>query len=785
MRPLPQRGLKKHLANGLRVRAFAFVMFAALVISGCANIAPSPSPQNGKPPGGQDISVTVTPSSASVLLGNQVTFMATVKNHSDTSVSWSVNGTPGGTASAGIISATGVYTAPGDLPIPANVVVTATSHADSKKSGSATVMLQSDVVVTLPAAPPGGVTVELGAVRTFTATLGSSAHPDQSITWSLSGTACSLACGSVDASGNFTAPRILPIPATVTLTVRSVADPSKQASAAILITSDFVLQLSVPESVAPGATANFVATLTPVQGSNPDTALTSGLSGAGCSGSSCGALAVASIQSAGGNAAITTAIYTAPLTAPTPNTVTVTVIPVADPTKVVRRQFVVGGPGGSSGVSVTLSPTVATRVINHRVTLTAQITGTSNSNLHWNVNGQPGGSTALGQICVVASSPCQIVSQGAAAQVDYVAPAAMPTPNPVTVQAVSVFDSAKSGTAQITVTNHVVVSVFPGSVSLAPLGVQLFTAVVLGADNQSVVWQVTGPGCATPGICGEISADGVYTAPSAAPLPDALQAVATSVDDTAQSGIANISISTGANILTLHPASVYAGAADGFTVRVIGSGFVPSAPGPGSTLLIGGTARTTTCAMASECLAPVSAADVVLPASVNVQAQNPDGSRSNAVQLVVALPNLSDEVISLTAGSPEVIGKDIVVVEPTTAGVSVPGNDVDLDVAALGIFSVINNSCTLGGNPILLTRPASGVSTADICIFAQSGLDASMTYAVSGPGDVVVIAKQPLGLGIIRLTLQLPASAAPSARTLFIQNTNLDKTAASGMLWIN
>jgi hypothetical protein len=165
--------------------------------------------------------------------------------------------------------------------------------------------------------------------------------------------------------------------------------------------------------------------------------------------------------------------------------------------------------------------------------------------------------------------------------------------------------------------------------------------------------------------------------------------------------------------------------------------------------------------------------------------RNPDGTRSNAVSLVVALPNSSDEVISLSAGSPDAIGKDIVVVEPTTAGVSVPSNDVDLDVAALGSFSTTNNSCTLGGNPISLARPSSGIATADICIFAQSGLDASMTYTVSGSGDVVVIAKQPLGFGIIRLTLQLPANAPASARTLFIQNTNLDKTAASGTLWIN
>ena len=51
-----------------------------------------------------------------------------------------------------------------------------------------------------------------------------------------------------------------------------------------------------------------------------------------------------------------------------------------------------------------------------------------------------------------------------------------------------------------------------------------------------------------------------------------------------------------------------------------------------------------------------------------------------------------------------------------------------------------------------------------------------------GPGDVLVIAKQPAGLGIIHLTLQLASTTLPGARTLFIQNTNLDETAASGAL---
>ena len=81
--------------------------------------------------------------------------------------------------------------------------------------------------------------------------------------------------------------------------------------------------------------------------------------------------------------------------------------------------------------------------------------------------------------------------------------------------------------------------------------------------------------------------------------------------------------------------------------------------------------------------------------------------------------------------------------------------------------------------------PASGSVTADLCVFSASGLDSSMSYTVSGTGDVSVISKQPAGLGIIHLTLQISAAASPGARTLFIQNTNLDKTAASGALEVN
>ena len=697
-----------------------------------------------------------------------------VTNTTNTSVSWSVNGIAGGSTRVGTITAAGVYTAPADLPSPKAVQITATSQADPTKSGSASVTIISDIAL---AVTPNSASVELGATRAFQAAVTSNGYPDTTVVWNLSGSACPTACGAVDTSGRYTAPGILPSPTSVTLTAQSVADPSKQISAAITITSNFTLQLTAPSNVPAGSSATIVATLTPVPNSNPSTVLTWSLSGAGCSGSSCGVLSVVTTQSAGGNAVATSATYTAPATAPTPNTVTVTVTPQADVSKKAQASIAI-----QPGISVSVSPLTDTLAANHRVTLTAQVSGTSNTGVNWNVNGTPGGSAALGQICVVASSPCQIVTGSTASQVDYVAPGAIPSQNPVSATAVSAADSTKSASAQITVINHVLVSVQPATVTLAPLAVQAFQASVLGTSNQAVVWQVQGTACSTAGACGTVDANGNYTAPNAPPAPDAIQVVAISSDDPTQSGAANVTISTGANILTLHPSSVYAGAAQGFTLRVDGSGFVASSPGPGSTMVIAGTARTTTCVSALECTAPVTATDVALAGTVSVQIQNPNAAASNVVSLVVATPNPSDEVIALSSAAPAASGIDIVVVDPTTAGISTPGNDLDMNVAALGAFSTANNSCTLGGNPIPLLRPASGTATADICLFSQSGFDTSMTYSVTGPGDITVIAKQPAGLGIIHLTLQIPASAAPGARTLFIQNTNLDKTAASGAL---
>ena len=780
MRPLPPNvRAESHSPAHSRLATLPILALLAAAAStvGCAGstggatstIIPPPPPP---PP--SSIIVTITPASASLLLGNTQTFSATVTGAADTTVSWSVNAIAGGTPLTGTITAAGVYTAPADLPLAPAVQITATSNSDPAKSATATLTVTSDVAIALS---PSAVGVELGAALSFRAAITSGGHPDTAIRWSISGLACPAACGSLDANGNYTAPQILPTPATATVTAQSVADPSKQASAAITITSNFSLQLSAPSSIASGGSGVIAATFTPVPASNPSATLSWTLSGAGCSGTSCGVLAVVTTQASGGGATSTSATYTAPVTPPSPNTVTITVTPQADPSKKTLANVTI-----QPGVGVALSPGTATLAANHRITLTAQVFGSVNSAVAWTVNGLTNGTGTVGQICVAASIPCQSLAAGNNLQVDFEAPGAIPTPNPVTVRATSLADTTRSASAEITVINHDVVTVLPSSVTLSPLAVQQFSATVLGAGNQGVVWQIHGTACSLAGACGAIDANGVYTAPGSAPSPNSLTIAAISNDDPSQSGFANLTIATGANILALHPASVYAGAANGFTLRVDGGNFAASSPGPGSVLLIAGTARTTTCNSVTECTAPVTAADVSAFGNLSVQVRNPDATTSNSLSLVVAAPNTSDEVISLTTAAPSASTKDIVVVDPTTAGVSLPNADVDLNVAALGVFSTANNSCSLAGNPVPLPRPATGLAAADICLFSASGLDTSMTYTVTGPGDVTVIAQQPAGLGIIHLTLQVSAAAIPGARSLFIQNTNLDKTAATGAL---
>src|SRR5580700_3668476 len=63
--------------------------------------------------------VSVSPASAGVVVGHQQGFVAVVTGASDTTVTWSVAGSGCSGAACGVISSSGVYSAPGTVPTPA------------------------------------------------------------------------------------------------------------------------------------------------------------------------------------------------------------------------------------------------------------------------------------------------------------------------------------------------------------------------------------------------------------------------------------------------------------------------------------------------------------------------------------------------------------------------------------------------------------------------------------------------------------------------------------------
>jgi hypothetical protein len=87
------------------------------------------------------VAVTISPTSTTVRVRRTKQFTASVKNSSNKAVIWKVNGIPGGNASVGTITSSGVYLAPNGVPNPAVVAVSATAAADQTKSATASVTI--------------------------------------------------------------------------------------------------------------------------------------------------------------------------------------------------------------------------------------------------------------------------------------------------------------------------------------------------------------------------------------------------------------------------------------------------------------------------------------------------------------------------------------------------------------------------------------------------------------------------------------------------------------------
>ena len=740
------------------------ILLIALAGCGYAGTPPGPPPPN--------VTVTIQPTSASLFLGQTQAFQATVVGSTNTSVTWQVNGVAGGSAAAGTISSSGLFTAPAILPSGASATVTAVSQANPKDSASVTVTLQDNIVVSLL---PTSATVSTGAAQVFTVTVTGTGSPSTAVTWSVNGVPGGNATfGTIvsngPASAVYTAPAAPPTPTIVTVTATSVADTSKSANASVTVAcSGASSMLPSSANVALSATQTFTASFCPA----PTTTIVWDVNGVPGGNATLG-----TIVSTSANAAQ----YTAPASLPTTDPVTVHA--VAGAATVSATVTIV------SAVSVTVAPSGVSVAITQRTTLTPTVTGTSNTAVSWTVNGVPNGNSTLGQICQPASVPCAAPTGPASGSVDFLAPAAVPSSNPVNVNATSAADPTRSGTSIVIITGPTgatSVSISPQFAFIAPstatLSQQRFVATVTGNSNTSVSWAVQsavpGQGC-SGAACGSVDATGLYSAPTAAPSPNGISVIATSLADGTKSATAAVTITSGPAIEVILPSSVMAGAVESFPFSVQGLNFVAGSGSAASTILINGTARATACPNANTCATALNPADVQSAATLTIQIQNPSpqAQLSNPVPFVIVPFDVSVGVIAFSAAQPASTGTNIIVTEPTTAAASAP-----INVDSIGFLTA--NSCEVQGSPLTITRPSSGTSTVSLCINGNL-LDPTFTYAFTGPagGDISVTASAVNGLfpNTIELDLQISSATLPGVRTLFITTLNNDRAAATAML---
>ena len=377
--------------------------------------------------------VTISPALAGVDVGTSRAFTATVADDpSNLGVTWALSGLGCSGPACGTLSATRsasgaavTYTAPATAPSPAAVTLTATSVTDYTKVATATVIVTTPGVVSV-ALSPVAPSLNLGAQQQLTATTFNDPG-NAGVTWSVTGPGCSgSACGTIaptsSASGatvTYTAPGVVPNPATVIISGTSVTDPTKLASDTVVITS--LIQVSLTPAgfigVNLGTTQQFSATIANDPGNLGVTWAFAG----GCDPSVCG-----SITTAG--------LYTAPATLPagfTSGTVVVTVTSVADYTKGASATIVITTPGV---IAVVVSPANATVRSGATRSFTAYVfNDLGNAGVTW---------TASSGIISPTSSASGVA-------VTYRAP--FHSGITVTLRATSVTDPGKSGSAIVTV----------------------------------------------------------------------------------------------------------------------------------------------------------------------------------------------------------------------------------------------------------------------------------------------------------------------------------------------
>jgi len=120
----------KHCQDSLLISAF---LILPLLFVGCGG-----GQSTTIPPSGGTASVTISPTRAALTTGQSQTFTAAVTGNAVTTVTWEVDSIPGGNASVGTVTASGVYSPPSSA---GSHTIAARSTADTTVSASANVFI--------------------------------------------------------------------------------------------------------------------------------------------------------------------------------------------------------------------------------------------------------------------------------------------------------------------------------------------------------------------------------------------------------------------------------------------------------------------------------------------------------------------------------------------------------------------------------------------------------------------------------------------------------------------
>jgi RHS repeat-associated protein len=482
---------------------------------------------NGNP--FDNITVSVSPATATLYAGQTQQFTATVNNTANTAVTWSIS-----PAGVGSISSSGLYTAPTAVTAQQMVTVTATSQADTSKSATATVTLAvAKTTPTITWATPTAITY---------GTALSGAQLDA--TTSVAGTfVYSPAAGTVLAAGTHTL--------TVTFTPTDTTDYNSTAATVTLTVNKAAptITWTTPVAITYGtalsgaqldATASVPGTLvyTPAAGA----VLTAGTQ----------VLSVAftptdttNYNTAAASITLTVNQATPAITWATPAAVTYgTALSTTqlDATASVSGTLVYTPAAGTvltagtQTLSVTFTPTDTTDYTTATATV-QQAVNQAIPIITWATPAAITYGTALSgtQLDATASVPGTMVYTPAAGAVLTAGTQTLS----VTFTPTDTTDySSAAASVSLTVTNlPISVSITPPSATLFGGQTQQFTASVVNSSNQTVVWTII------PAGVGTIDATGLYTAPVTISVQQTVTITATSLADTTQSASAAVSLS--------------------------------------------------------------------------------------------------------------------------------------------------------------------------------------------------------------------------------------------------